>query len=271
MRRPQAWRIDAGWTRGTGFSMLVPMSFWGTILDRAAKLALDGPVGALLGAVRRSRGASASADRTDAQELTRQVAFTIGTIVLGAKLAKADGVVSRHEVTAFRQVFHVPPEEMRNVAWLYDRAKRDSTGFEPYARQIAKLLRGHPAVLEELLDGLFHIARADGEINEAELAYLRAVALTFGFGEEEFRRIRAGNGAADADDPHAVLGLAPAATMDEVKAAHRRLVREYHPDRLVAEGVPPECVRIANDKLAAINDAYDRIRRARTMVHAEAP
>lgn len=246
------------------------MSLWGKILDYAARLALDGPVGALLGAVRRSRGSSAPSP-AEARDLTRQVAFTIGTIVLGAKLAKADGVVTRHEVTAFRQVFHVPPEEMRNVAWLYDRAKRDSTGFEPYARQIAKLLRDHPAVLEELIDGLFHIARADGEIHEAELAYLQAVAGIFGFGAQEFRRIRAGNGAAEADDPHAVLGLGAEATMDEVKAAHRRLVREHHPDRLLAEGVPPECVRIANDKLAAINDAYDRIRRARTPAPAEAP
>jgi DnaJ like chaperone protein len=245
------------------------MSLWGRILDYAARLALDGPVGTLLGAVRRPRMSSSSAG-TEAEDLTRQVAFTIGTIVLGAKLAKADGVVTRHEVAAFRQVFHVPPEEMRNVAWLYNRAKRDSTGFEPYARQIARLLRDHPAVLEELIDGLFHIARADGEIHEAELAYLEAVAGIFGFSAEEFRRIRASNGVAEADDPYAVLGLAVGATMDEVKTAHRRLVREHHPDRLLAEGVPPECVRIANEKLAAINDAYDRIRRTRTPVPAEA-
>lgn len=244
------------------------MSIWGTVLGSAAGFALGGPIGALLGAVaghvvdRNILDVRADA-AADPEALTRRIAFTIGTIVLGAKLAKADGTVTRHEVTAFREVFHIPPDEMKNVAWLYDRARKDATGFEPYARQIAKLLERHPTVLEDLLDGLFHIAHADGAIHEAEIAYLGDVARIFGFSDEEFLRIRASNGAADTDDPHMVLGLTASATGEEVKAAHRRLVRELHPDRLVAEGLPQEFIDIANDKLAAINAAYDRIRRER--------
>ncbi|WP_207476849.1 TerB family tellurite resistance protein [Arenibaculum pallidiluteum] len=241
------------------------MSIWGKILGGAAGLLVGGPLGALVGAAAGHAADLYWGDREegpqDPEILKQRVAFTIGSVVLGAKMAKADGVVTRHEVTAFKQVFSIPPEEMSNVAWLFDRAKKDATGFEPYARQIASLLRDHPAVLEDLLDALFHIAHADGEIHEAEISYLRSVAEVFGFGEAEFRRIRAANGAADTDDPHAVLGLEPTATAEETKAAHRRLVRELHPDRLVAEGLPPEFVAIAQDKLAAINAAYDRIKR----------
>jgi len=241
------------------------MSIWGKILGGAAGLLVGGPLGALAGAAAGHAADLYWGDRDDAdadpEVLKQRMAFTIGSVVLGAKMAKADGVVTRHEVTAFKQVFSIPPEEMKNVAWLFDRAKRDAAGFEPYAAQIAKLLRKHPAVLEDLLDALFHIARSDGKIHEGEIAFLRAVAGVFGFDDAAFRRIRAANGAAERDDPYAVLGLTAEATAEETKAAHRRLVRELHPDRLVAEGVPPELVAVAEDKLAAINAAYDRIRR----------
>lgn len=244
------------------------MSIWGKILGGTAGLLLGGPLGALAGAAAGHAADLYLSDRepdesADPKALTQQIAFTIGTIVLSAKMAKADGVVTRHEVTAFRQVFTIPPDEMKNVAWLFDRAKRDSAGFEPYAGQVARLLKDHPAVLEDLVDGLFHIARADGEIHEAEIEYLRQVSAIFGFDDREFARIRAANGAAGRDDPYAVLGLSPDASDEEAKAAHRRLVRELHPDRLVAEGLPREFVEIAEDKLAAINAAYDRIKRQR--------
>lgn len=248
------------------------MSIWGKILGSAAGFALGGPLGAVAGVVaghavdlyRASPGdAAAGGAADDPRAPTRQIAFTIATIVLGAKLAKADGVVSRHEVSAFKEAFHVPAGEMGNVARLYDRAKREATGYEPYARQIAELLRDHPPVLEELLDALFHIAHADGALHEAEIEYLRKVAAIFGFSEEEFRRIRAANGAADEDDPHIVLGVDSASSDAELKAAYRRLVLEHHPDRLVARGLPREFIAVATDKMATINEAYRRIRESR--------
>lgn len=244
------------------------MSIWGKILGSAAGFALGGPLGALAGAVAGHavdlyRAAPDPSAAEDPRAATRQIAFTIATIVLGAKLAKADGVVSRHEIGAFKEVFHIPAEEMGNVARLYDRAKQEATGYGPYAEQIARLLRGHPAVLEDLLDALFHIAHADGAVHEAEIAYLHDVAALFGFSDDDFRRIRAANGVPEEDDPHVVLGVTSASSEEEVKAAYRRLAAEHHPDRLVAEGLPQEFVDIANDKMAAINEAYRRIREIR--------
>lgn len=258
------------------------MSIWGKILGGAAGFALGGPLGALLGAAAghaidslrdvqdavaddaRSGGPSDPTDDDAAERAaTRQIAFTIGVIVLGAKMAKADGAVSRPEVDAFKQVFHVPPHEQKNVGRLFNRARRDAAGFEPYARQIAGMFRRRSKVLEELLDGLFHIATADGQVHEGELAYLRKVAHIFGFDDADFERIRAGHLGPDKADPYAVLGVSRDMSDAQIKHTWRRLIRENHPDRLVAKGMPPEFIEIATDKIATINAAYDRIAKER--------
>lgn len=239
------------------------MSVWGTLVGGATGLVLGGPLGALLGAlggyaaVKSGNGAGESGDGT------RSISFTIGVIALGAKMAKADGAVTIDEVTAFREVFHVPDEELKHVSRLFDRAKREATGFEPYAQQLARLFRDNKTVLEELLDALFHIAKADNVIHPAEDEFLFHVARIFGFDRAEFDRIRAGHvGVGDAD-PYRVLGIARSATDDAVKVRYRQLVREHHPDTLVAQGLPQEFVDLANEKLAAINDAWDRVRKHR--------
>ena len=241
------------------------MSIWGKILGSAAGFALGGPIGALAGAVAGHVVDRIGGDETGG-DATQTVAFTIGVIALSAKMARADGVVKRVEVDTFKRLFRVPPEELENVGRVFDLARRDTHGFEDYARQIAALFEDRHAVLEELLDSLLMIAEADDELHEEEVEYLRKVASIFGFGEAEFGRILAGHhmaGTPDGCDPYRLLGITPAATEDAIKAAHRRLVLEHHPDRLIAQGMPQEFIDLATRKIAAINAAYDRIRRTR--------
>ncbi|MGF1608794.1 MAG: TerB family tellurite resistance protein [Kiloniellales bacterium] len=249
------------------------MSIWGKIVGGAAGFALGGPIGALLGAVAghavdkmadsAAPAAAPGGSEGQLQDGTKQIAFTIGVIVLGAKLAKADGRVTRDEVSAFKQVFHIPPDEAKNVGRLFDQARKAAHGFEPYARQVGRLFQDNPAVLEELVDGLFHIARADGKVTREEIEYLRRVAEIFGFNDEEWQRIRAANVAPDEADPYSILGVARTDDEARIKAAYRRLVVENHPDKLMAEGLPQEFVELANQKLATINAAYDQIRKER--------
>jgi len=242
------------------------MSIWGKILGGTAGFALGGPLGALIGLAaghavdRHLRQKAADAEPDIA---LKNVAFTIAVIVLGAKMAKADGRVTEDEVRAFRQVFRVPEGEIKNVAKVFNQAKRDARGFEPYAEQIARLFRNHPAVLEELLGALFHIAQADGVYHPGEKEFLRQVAAIFGFGQAAFARIEAEHMGAQKGDPYVVLGMSHDATDAELKAAYRKLVKENHPDRLIAEGLPEEFVDLANEKLAAINAAWDRIQKER--------
>ena len=193
----------------------------------------------------------------------RSIAFTIGMIALGAKMAKADGIVTVDEIDAFKQVFHIPPEEMQNVARVFNLAKRDVAGFDAYARHMARLFGTQPQVLEDVMDGLFHIAKADGRLDERELEYLNRVAGLFGFGEREFAKIKARHMHLPKDDPYNILGVDPGLSDAELKHHYRKLVRANHPDRHIAAGVPPELIDIATQRLAAINAAYETIARAR--------
>ncbi|NND48987.1 MAG: DnaJ family molecular chaperone [Rhizobiales bacterium] len=227
------------------------MSIWQSISD-----AVTGFGNSVLAALSRITGQPREADPA------HSIAFTIGMIALGAKMAKADGVVTRDEVDAFKEVFHVRPEEMHNIARVFNLAKQEVAGYEAYARQVARLFAEQPDVLEDVMDGLFHIAKADGVVHDVELTYLESVAAIFGL-EHRFRCIRARHIKAAEDDPYIVLGIEPCAEDDEVRQHYRKLVRDNHPDRHIAAGVPEEMIAIATEKLAAINSAYETVARER--------
>ena len=188
----------------------------------------------------------------------KSIAFTIGMIALGAKMAKADGVVTEDEIRAFKQVFNVPDAELAGVARVFNLAKQDVAGFDSYARQIARLFKGKSPVLEDVLDGLFHIAKADHAVHPGEFQFLKNVAAIFGFSDVDFARIKARH-VVGFDDPFQVLGLDRSATADAVKQRYRKLVREHHPDRHIAAGVPAEMIVLTTSRLQKINEAYDRI------------
>jgi DnaJ like chaperone protein len=195
----------------------------------------------------------------------KSVAFTIGMIALGAKMAKADGVVTADEIAAFKKVFHVPDHELQSVARVFNLAKQDTAGFDSYARQIARLFDSQSEILEDVLDGLFHIAKADNAYHPDEHGFLRQVAEIFGFDAADFARIRARHVAGVADDPYLILGVAHDAGDDEIRKRYRELVREYHPDRHIAAGVPEEMIAIATERLQKVNEAYDRIMREKAI------
>jgi DnaJ like chaperone protein len=192
-----------------------------------------------------------------------QVAFTIGVIALGAKMAKADGVVTRDEVIAFKEVFKVPEGEMENVSRVFNLAKQDVVGYEAYANQLASLLKGNRKLLEDVLEGLFHIAMADGVFHPNEEQFLADVAQRFGFTRTQFNYIKARHVSAAKSDPYEVLGIAPGIDDDTLKSHYHKLVLDNHPDRMIARGVPPEFVSLAGKKVAAINAAYEELAKER--------
>lgn len=238
--------------------MVRRMSIWGKLAGAAAGLAVGGPLGALVGAV-------AGHFAVDRNLRDDQVVFTVALIGLSAKMAKADGVVDQSEILAFEEILQVPEAEKQNVARIYAIAQKDVAGFESYAAQVAGIYKDKPGVLEDVLDALYHIAKADNEIHPSELEFIERVADIFGFSELERNRIKASHLGADKEDPFLILGVTPDISNQDLKTAYRRLVRENHPDMLISRGVPEEFLHLAEEKLKAINTAYERIEKDRNM------
>ncbi len=258
------------------------MSYWGKLLGGMAGFAVGGPLGAVTGAAlghaadrngapNRPLLGLFTADRFHPARIAamfapREQVFAIGIVALSAKLAKCDGPVSRAEIDGFKRHFRIPAESAREVGRLFDQARDTPEGFEPYANQLGESFADNRGVLEDVLAGLFGIARADGPVNAAELDFLARCARGFGLDGAAWERVRGGTARTQAGsepDPYGVLGIARSATDDAVRAAWKQLMRENHPDGLASRGVPPEFVARATEKVANINAAWDRVKRER--------
>lgn len=216
-----------------------PRSFWQRIADRLA---------AIVGA------------RRPATPPEKSVAFTIAVIALGAKLAKADGAVARSEVAAFRRVFIIPRAEEKNAARVFDLARQDVAGFDAWARRIAGMFPPGDPVLSDVLEGLYIIAVADSDLHEAEVVFLDEVARIFGIAGEQAAAIRARHDRRAGCPSCEVLGVNPDTPLPEARRRWRDLVRESHPDRAIARGLPPEAIRLAEARTRALNEAWQNFR-----------
>ena len=193
----------------------------------------------------------------------RSVAFAIAVIALGAKMAKADGHVTRDEVAAFREIFHISADDEAGAARVFNLARQDVAGYEDYATRIRGMFDGHPQTLNDLLEGLFHIAMADGFYHPNENAFLERVAEIFEIPGPDFKALKVRFVPDETPDPYAVLGVTPDTPYDDIRAAWRRLVRENHPDIVIARGVPPEAALMAEKRMVDINKAWEDIAGAR--------
>ena len=216
-----------------------PRSFWQRIGDRLA-------------AFLHPRSATTPPERS--------VAFTIAVIALGAKLAKVDGTVARSEVAAFRRVFIIPRAEEKNAARVFDLARQDVAGFDAWARRIAAMFAPADPVLVDVLEGLFVIAVADGDLHDAEIAFLDEVGRIFGIPAPQIAQMRRRHDPGAGCPPCQVLGVAPDTPLAEARKRWRALLRESHPDRAIGRGLPPEAIRLAEARTRRLNEAWDQFR-----------
>jgi DnaJ like chaperone protein len=216
-----------------------PRSFWRRIADRLA---------AIIGA------------RRPATPPEKSVAFTIAVISLGAKLAKADGAVARSEVAAFRRLFIIPRHEEKNAGRVFDLARQDVAGFDAWARRIAAMFPKGDPILYDVIEGLFIIALADGKLHENETSFIDEVARIFAIPEAEVMAIRIRHDPDSGCASCEVLGIAPDTPLPEARKRWRELIRESHPDRAIARGLPPEAIRLAETRTRALNEAWEAFR-----------
>lgn len=255
------------------------MGFWGKIIGGTAGLAFGGPIGAVAGlalghaadtgdlgsfGARLGRALPLDSARIAALLGRREQVFAIGVTVLAAKLAKCDGPVTRAEINAFKTQFRIDDAAVPTIGHLFDQARSDSTGFEPYARQLGDSFSDNRLALEQVLAALFVIARADGPVTPRETEMLNRIGALFGL--DPAARARAANPSAQSqpvEDPYEVLGIPRSATVATIRAHWKQLMRENHPDQLAARGVPEEFVARATERVARINAAWDQIKRER--------
>jgi DnaJ like chaperone protein len=236
-------------------------TIWGKIIGGTAGFALGGPIGGLLGALAgHAVDSYASDSRPDPSG--REVAFTIALIALSAKMAKADGIVSRDEILAFRQKVDISAKDIDHVGQLWDLARQTPDGFDGYARQLAEMFPKASPVLDQLMELLFFIAQADGAITPNEEEYLSHVARILGYDAAGYARLKQIHGDPNAN-PYAILGVDYGDDDTAIRNRWIALVRHHHPDRLMADGLPEEFIRTANERLASINAAYEEIRTLR--------
>jgi DnaJ like chaperone protein len=230
------------------------MSIWEKLASAITQSSIGASIGPLLGGTAHNQ----KHDQGDTP-VDNEVPFTVGVIALSAKIAKADGVVTRDEVKAFKEAFRVSDGEMKHAARVFNLAKEEVTGYEAFADELVTIFKGNRKLLEDVLEGLFHIAKADETFHPREARFLREVAKRFGITDTEFNYIKARHLVSAERNPYDVLGVKPTVSDEELENQYRRLIADNSPEELMARGVPREFVTIATERVAAITEAYDAL------------
>ena len=237
------------------------MSIWGSLIGGMIGFSLGGPFGMLLGSLvggKISRARSRGGFGAFAQP---QQIFALSLIVLSAKLSKADGNVSREELVAVKDKLKIPENEIDQVGKIFNKAKEESTGYEPYAQQIAQFYKGNINVLEEVINILFYIAESDGEVSSAELNMIENIAKIFGLTEIQYLSIKESRKGSDKLNPYVVLESKPDDDITTIRKRYLTLSKQNHPDLLLSKGVPKEVIEESKNKMRAINSAWDQIQK----------
>ena len=240
------------------------MAIWGSLIGGMIGLSLGGPFGMLLGSLiggKISRAKSRAGFGSFAQP---QQIFALSLIVLSAKLSKADGQVSKEELIAVKDKLRIPENELDQVGKIFNKAKDESAGYEPYAQQIAQIYRGNINVLEEVINILFYIAEADGNVSESELKMIERIAQIFGLTEIQFNSIKESRKSSDKLNPYIVLESNPDDTIEIIRKRYLKLSKEHHPDLLMSKGVPQEVIDESKAKMRAINSAWDQVQKLKS-------
>ena len=240
------------------------MAIWGSLIGGMIGLSLGGPFGMLLGSLiggKISRAKSRAGLGAFAQP---QQIFALSLIVLSAKLSKADGQVSKEELIAVKDKLRIPDNELDQVGKIFNKAKEESTGYEQYAQQIAQIYKGNINVLEEVINILFYIAEADGNISDSELQMIEHIAQIFGLSEIQFNSIKESRKSSDKLNPYIVLESKPDDEIDIIRKRYLKLSKEHHPDLLMSKGVPQEVINESKAKMRAINSAWDQVQKLKS-------
>ena len=240
------------------------MSIWGSLLGGVIGFSLGGPFGALLGSFLGGKISRISSSSSFTSQQNSQQIFALSLIILSAKLSKADGRVSKEELIAVKDKLQIPESEIDQVAKIFNKAKDESTGYEPYAKQISEIFKGNQNVLEEVINILFYIAEADGHVSNEEESMIANIAFIFGLSQNQYESIKESRKSSDKLNPYIVLESQPTDDLKSIRKKYIKLSKEHHPDLLISKGVPIEVINESKNKMRAINAAWDQIQKLKS-------
>ena len=240
------------------------MSIWGSLLGGVIGFSLGGPFGALLGSFLGGKISNISSSNTFSSQQNSQQIFALSLIILSAKLSKADGRVSKEELIAVKDKLQIPESEIDQVAKIFNKAKDESTGYEPYAKQISEIFKRNQNVLEEVINILFYIAEADGNVSNEEESMIANIAFIFGLNQNQYESIKESRKSSDKLNPYIVLESQPTDDLKSIRKKYIKLSKEHHPDLLISKGVPSEVINESKNKMRAINAAWDQIQKLKS-------
>ena len=240
------------------------MSIWGSLLGGVIGFSFGGPFGALLGSFLGGKISRLNSSKTIGNQQSSQEVFALSLIILSAKLSKADGHVSKEELIAVKDKLQIPDSEIDQVAKIFNKAKDESTGYEPYAKQIAEIFRGNLNVLEEVINILFYIAEADGHVSSDEETMIANIAYIFGLSQKQYQSIKESRKTSDKLNPYIVLESQPTDDLKTIRKNYIKLSKEHHPDLLISKGVPVEVINESKNKMRSINAAWDQVQKLKS-------
>ena len=237
------------------------MSFWKAGIGGMIGFTIGGPIGGILGAIIGSKLGDKEQARPSINQ-KNQAAFFTALFACFAKIAKADGKVTREEVDKvdhfIKDRFKFPPDQRAFAIQVFNHAKDDNNSFRDYASQLSTLLSNNQSALVMFYELLFELSMADGHLDPTEEAILREVIPIFGLEPDLFKLNKRKFGA-DISDAYAALGVTKDMSFKEIKTAYQRKRKEFHPDTLLSKGLPEELLEKAKDKFIEIQSAFEEI------------
>lgn len=208
----------------------------------------------------------------------RQSVFLETVFMLMGKLAKADGRVSETEVShveQFMQKLGMTPDHRLKAILLFKQGASPNFDIHPKIDEFIAICGYSNNLKQMLLVYLIIMGLSDGHLNAAEEELLRVIAERFGYHPAAFSQLLdmvsnqthfAGGRSTSAsavEDAYKALGVSKENTDQEIKHAYRKLMSQYHPDKLMGQGVPEEMIAVATEQAKEVQTAYDLIKKHR--------
>lgn len=248
------------------------MGWLGKIIGGTIGFAMGGPIGAVAGAVF-GHTFDSSGQRYSAEERVHlsydeqtQLTFFVATFSMLAKLARVDGRITKKEIDSIENfmVYDLKlSQESRKIAInIFHTAVESPQTFNDFAFQFYNQFRLNPQILEFMIDIMLRVSVADGILSESEEKLIFSAVRIFNLREEEYKKLKL-RYVKENKKYYSILGCNENDSNEHIKRQYRKLVSDYHPDKIASKGLPEEFNKFAHDKFREIHEAYEEIKKER--------